>query len=243
MSDKKALVIKRADLQAISEEGEFLLAEHSDEDSLITLDTPSYFNGLYTELVSRSICETDPSLLQLLPYVTLVRGSSVDNMEVYTYVRGKGGDESRLHNVYSLGLGGHVDTAPAEGVPLLEHLAHEAAREVNEEVGVPVTDNLIKELQECLENPLLIYTNRDEVSKVHLGLWVPLHLKSIEHDTVDSQEHDTITDGGWVKLSELVDEYTAADGYDCRTFEAWSDMAIKFFIANIADMAEPELAN
>src|SRR5450432_1186674 len=57
----------------------------------------------------RSEVETDPSWLQLIPYVVLQHHG-----RIFHYTRGKSGGEQRLHAKRSIGIGGHinpVDTA------------------------------------------------------------------------------------------------------------------------------------
>ena len=53
--------------------------------------------------LNRSDAEQDRRYKQLIPYVLLFC-----NGKVLRYRRGKGGQETRLHGLYSLGIGGHI---------------------------------------------------------------------------------------------------------------------------------------
>ena len=52
----------------------------------------------------RNILENDPSHKQLIPYAVICCGD-----ELYLFHRTKKQTESRLHNLYSLGVGGHMN--------------------------------------------------------------------------------------------------------------------------------------
>src|SRR5229473_567128 len=53
--------------------------------------------------LNRSEAEHDKRYKQLIPYVLLVcRG------KILRYRRGRGGQEKRLHDLYSVGVGGHI---------------------------------------------------------------------------------------------------------------------------------------
>jgi predicted NUDIX family phosphoesterase len=54
----------------------------------------------------RSQCETDPTFKQLIPYIVFRSGDGI-----FSYVRGKRGSEQRLHELESIGVGGHIRAA------------------------------------------------------------------------------------------------------------------------------------
>jgi predicted NUDIX family phosphoesterase len=167
---KLALCIKLAD--APSEViGAF---KHSDIGRLIPIN--SEFWNTPVQLVDRSICETDESLLQLLPYITL----EDEDGAFFMYTRGGGGEEARLHGNYSIGVGGHVDIAPAECQTLLEVLQAEAAREYLEETGL-VADPSMFTITHFICDP----TNA--VGRVHLGLLTSLKLSADDRAALGSK--------------------------------------------------------
>src|SRR5215831_12478 len=53
--------------------------------------------------LNRSEAEHDKRYKQLIPYVLLIC-----NDKILRYRRGKGGQETRLHGLYSVGIGGHI---------------------------------------------------------------------------------------------------------------------------------------
>src|SRR5580693_4181621 len=53
--------------------------------------------------INRSEAELDRNHKQLIPYVLLIC-----NDRILRYRRGKGGQETRLHGLYSVGVGGHI---------------------------------------------------------------------------------------------------------------------------------------
>mgnify|MGYP000120865994 CR=1 FL=1 len=76
----------------------------------------------------RSGVERDPTFKQIIPYVVFVRGE-----EVFVMRRKAAQSEERLHNLISLGVGGHVNPAPGSFEDILER---NMLREVSEEVAV-----------------------------------------------------------------------------------------------------------
>ena len=91
-------------------------------------------------LYDRSECETNPDLLQIIPYIIVAtnRGEMI-----LKYTRTEKSGEQRLHGLDSIGWGGHVEEQPREDYfdPTYDYcfertLAREAAREINEETGL-----------------------------------------------------------------------------------------------------------
>src|SRR5436853_6351182 len=86
--------------------------------------------------LNRSEAEQDKRYKQLIPYVLLIC-----NGKILRYRRGKGGQETRLHGLYSVGVGGHISdqddglfSSPAgyhDGMrrELMEEVAVEAAKD------------------------------------------------------------------------------------------------------------------
>src|SRR5712664_282614 len=53
--------------------------------------------------LNRSEAEQDKRYKQLIPYILLICDD-----KILRYRRGKGGQETRLHGLYSVGVGGHI---------------------------------------------------------------------------------------------------------------------------------------
>src|SRR5271169_6850610 len=82
------------------------------------LETLGLFQGLSLEVekylpvvtspprliyLNRADAENDKRYKQLIPYVLLIRKG-----KILRYRRGKGGQETRLHGLFSVGVGGHI---------------------------------------------------------------------------------------------------------------------------------------
>lgn len=154
-------------------------------------------------LSDRAHCETDPSQLQLLPYIVIVERITG---KVFCYSRGKGGTEDRLHGKLSVGVGGHVETMPDAGVNLFDHLKADAMRESFEEIGVAPREIAF----DCL-----IY-NPTGVNEVHLAV---LGIALV--DKIEGTEKGVIEKGEFRPVSELVKD----DGIWQR-LEDWSKAAL-----------------
>ena len=78
--------------------------------------------------------ENDFSLKQVIPYVLVFN----ENEEILIYQRH--GTEGRLHNLWSLGIGGHVNSEDENTFGFAETLIYGMKRECKEELGVEIND-------------------------------------------------------------------------------------------------------
>lgn len=147
---------------------------------------------------------------QVLPYIVIR-----NNDHYLMYVR-KGktdGQEDRLKDQYSIGVGGHVEYpdiffAGRENIdgpytPTFDEIIqHSATRELEEEVGYKNNEPLV------FTHALLGQT---EVSRVHIGLVAILDVAdpSLIHPSAE------ITDPFWVHKDELVEYYNKAEEWSC----------------------------
>jgi predicted NUDIX family phosphoesterase len=117
----------------------------------------------------RNQAENDPSFRQIIPYVVLKHQPS---NQYFLMRRKKGGGESRLHNRYTLGVGGHINPEDKENVRPL--LVAASFREFQEEIGFPKK----KEGEEYTANDILAMSNAQKlilfdenpVDRVHAGI-------------------------------------------------------------------------
>lgn len=101
--------------------------------------------------------ENNPSLQQIIPYVWIVNPKT---KSIFFYKRSTEGEEGRLHNKYSGGVGGHID------------------RITEEKSENPIIDAMMRELKEELTmqnypTPKFVgFLNDDSepVGKVHFGI-------------------------------------------------------------------------
>lgn len=157
----------------------------------------------------RSQMETDPSFKQLIPYVLLEWTDADGTVKLFTYTRGGGSGETRLHAKRSVGIGGHISREDAaDGAdPYLTGMQRELSEEVQLESGY-------REQREGL-----IYDPSNDVGKVHLGV---VHRFVLEHPKVKSNEAD-LAEGGFVSIDELCRERDR--------LETWSQLAIEALYA------------
>lgn len=153
-------------------------------------------------LVDRSECETDESLLQVIPYITL-RDPETDRIFVYT--RGKQNGDYRLTGKCSVGLGGHIELEPNDTFDFLDIVAMEATRELIEETSLSEEEHLdtvYRIIGEILAHAdyRMIYTGIDEVSRVHLGIAFEYPIDSTK---LTGDEEHIITDVNWLTLDEI----------------------------------------
>lgn len=194
---KKALVISRDVLNIPDGQyGLFSTAETASEQTSLRMICSTPYTAK-TILMDRSICETDNNFLQLLPYVVIKRVVNGVN-EYASYQRGKGGTEDRLHAKYSIGFGGHVDSAVPRNTSLVTHLANECLREVMEEIGLEID---VKEIEARIWAAQFICINTTPVDDVHLG--VVVFLDALETTELKSKEVDQICELKWRTKEEL----------------------------------------
>lgn len=137
-----------------------------------------YLDGLLrpelARFLPRNEVEDDPSYKQIIPYVIL---RCLD--QVFCYTRGSSQGESRLHRLRSLGVGGHVAEADAEGRPTLDAYELALQRELDEEVDLGDQDGSRR------HRVGLINDDSSAVGKVHLGV---VHLIDLERPDVKPRE-------------------------------------------------------
>ena len=112
--------------------------------------------------LNRSDAEQDKRYKQLIPYVLLIC-----NGRILRYRRGRGGQETRLHGLYSVGVGGHI-SEDDHGLFSTGPGYHEGMRrELMEEVAV----DEVKEAAVAVIND-----DSTEVGSVHFGVVHVMHV-------------------------------------------------------------------
>lgn len=153
----------------------------------------------------RGPMETDPSFKQLIPYVLLQWTNEQGEVMLFTYTRGGGSGEKRLHAKRSVGIGGHISQEDAvDGAdPYTTGMQREIAEEIKLDSGYTGT------------REGLLYDPSNDVGKVHLGV---VHRFILESPNVESNEDD-LAEGGFVSVADLKQ--------DMDRLETWSQLAIK----------------
>lgn len=191
-----------------------------------------------TSLVDRALCETDLTLLQIIPYVALRN----ERGEYFTYTRGSKGQETRLHARKSIGAGGHVDFEVVS--TLRDLLAHEAQREVSEELGYTGT---LEQYVEAVRAATVLYHTTTPVDAVHIAVAMCIDVLS---EDVKAFEEGVILNPEWLTMDALVESNNLQIRSDepealAFRFETWSSMLIPrlaFHEMFRSDRVEVELA-
>src|SRR6266446_3964732 len=117
--------------------------------------------------LNRSDAEQDRGYKQLIPYVLLICDD-----RLLRYRRGRGGEETRLHGLYSVGIGGHISEEDhglfSKGLGYHEGMR----RELMEEVAI----DEVKEVAVAVIND-----DSTEVGQVHFGV---VHVVHVSNQTI-----------------------------------------------------------
>lgn len=172
----------------------------------------------------RNELEEDPSFKQIIPYAVItdtgpesrtlrdkLRGVR-QSQSFYLFKRSSGQTEKRLQNLFSLGVGGHMNPGRST-VQEEQYLKDELRRELFEEVRLS-NDCVIEDIE------FIGFINDDTipVSRVHLGLLYNIHVSNKE---VFVNETTKMT-ADWIDKSRLAEFY--------EVMETWSKIAFDFYI-------------
>lgn len=155
--------------------------------------------------VDRQDAEKDSTIKQLIPYIVLQCQD-----KFFCYQRSPKGGEDRLHGLWSIGIGGHINQS--DELINRNHVYSRAfVREVEEEIGIHVS----------LVDPFRTirgYINDDsnEVGKVHLGI---VHVLDVQHEDSLHINDPALSMGKFLTLDELLNKE--------RKFESWSELLLE----------------
>lgn len=149
---------------------------------------------------TRFLMEENFNFKQLIPYIAFI-----SNDKVLVYKRSQKAGEGRLHDKYSLGVGGHVDLEDDKSKLALEVFLDAAIREVKEEIGVDIS-------REDLDVEYFINDESDDVGKVHFGVCFIIN----KDFNLDQGELDIIVDRKFMNQEEITQVYDK--------FETWSQI-------------------
>ncbi|MBC8414523.1 MAG: NUDIX domain-containing protein [Nitrospira sp.] len=151
----------------------------------------------------REEAEHDFECKQIIPYVTVKRGE-----EFLLLQRTSRQSEKRLHNKYSLGIGGHINPIDQDGGE--DIIMQSLMRELQEEVWLATPGDL--------RFIGVINDESNSVSRVHLGLAYVLEVHTPEFKVL---EDDKMT-ARWVSMEELTGYYDS--------FETWTQIVYDDYI-------------
>lgn len=152
----------------------------------------------YTTVTQRPECETNYRLKQLVCY-----GFITYRDQVFIVKRLNKQSEQRLHNLYSIGIGGHAN--PIDSSIMLS-LQENMIRELNEET-------YIKDYDISLYG--FLNDNSNDVGKVHLGIVYKIDLLNPEFCIKETDKME----GKFIPIDELSKYY--------NEMETWSQILSK----------------
>lgn len=152
----------------------------------------------------RNEAEYNFDFKQVIPYV-IIRNAN----EYLLLKRTSQQTEKRLHNKYSLGIGGHINPAPS--IPEKNIITNGLYRELGEEISLNDPGKL--------QFIGVINDERNSVSKVHLGLLYLLETRSSKYQILETEKMTA----QWVTKDRLVDYYDS--------LETWSQIVYDNYIS------------
>lgn len=196
------------------------------------------------QLRRRGDMEENEKFVQPIPYAVLYHVDSkmmeaammsiekdspdyYESVYLLSYKRGTEGGETRLHNMYSVGFGGHINSADV--VSAFSNYASNsgsaielecAARELREELGVDITtsaDVILDASPSSLCTPYVFYDDSSKVSSRHICK--ALYFEVRDMDAIKAEE-DCIKKLTWVPLKELYE--------NMDNMESWSKIVVAY---------------
>src|SRR5437879_2521796 len=159
-------------------------------------------NTLY---LNRSDAEQDKRYKQLIPYVLIIC-----NGRILRYRRGRGGQETRLHGLYSVGIGGHISEEDhglfSSGLGYQEGMR----RELMEEVAI----DEVKEAAVAVIND-----DSTEVGCVHFGV---VHVVHVANESIVGRRSG-IVGPEFIPITDAVKD---PSGYESRSRICLDELAL-----------------
>jgi predicted NUDIX family phosphoesterase len=151
--------------------------------------------------LNRSEAEQDKRYKQLIPYVLVLC-----NDKILRYRRGRGGQETRLHGLYSVGIGGHISEEDhglfSSGLGYQEGMR----RELMEEVAIE---------DEKEAAVAVINDDSTEVGYVHFGV---VHVMHVADEAIVGRRSGIVSPE-FVAITEAVKDTSA--------YESWSRFCLE----------------
>jgi predicted NUDIX family phosphoesterase len=150
---------------------------------------------------NRSEAEQDPRYKQLIPYVLVFR-----NGKILRYRRGKGGQETRLHGLFSVGVGGHISDEDHGLFSSRAGYQDGMRREISEEVAV----DGVKEAAVAVIND-----DSTDVGRVHFGV---VHIMHVANETIAGGRSGIVAPE-FIPIGVVLKDLTA--------YESWSRFCLE----------------
>ena len=170
---------------------------------------PVVTSSSYTLYLNRSDAEQDKRYKQLIPYVLIICHG-----RILRYRRGRGGQETRLHGLYSVGIGGHISEEDhglfSSGLGYQEGMR----RELMEEVAI----DEVKETAVAVIND-----DSTDVGYVHFGV---VHVLPVVNENVAGRRSGIVAPE-FIPIVEAVK--------DLSGYESWSRFCLEHLNVLLSD--------
>jgi predicted NUDIX family phosphoesterase len=151
--------------------------------------------------LNRSDAEQDKRHKQLIPYVLLI-----SNDKILRYRRGRGGQEARLHGLFSVGIGGHISEEDHGLFSNNRGYQEGMRRELMEEVAI----DEVKEAAVAVIND-----DSTDVGYVHFGV---AHVMHVANENVAGRRSG-IVGPEFIPIADAVE--------DPSGYESWSRLCLE----------------
>jgi predicted NUDIX family phosphoesterase len=153
--------------------------------------------------MERSAAENDPQYKQIIPYAV------IRHLDSYFLLQRKSTQsEQRLHNKFSIGVGGHIN--PSESPLAGDVIRDGLTREINEEL------HIASGYREGLVG--LINDDTTDVGRVHLGVLFEIHSTSSDVSVRETHKMQ----GAWALMDRLKHSY--------EWLETWSQIVYDSYL-------------
>jgi len=166
--------------------------------------------------LNRSDAEQDKRYKQLIPYVLIICQD-----KILRYRRGKGGGETRLHGLFSVGIGGHISEEDHGLFSNAQGYQDGMRRELKEEVDIDDVEAAAV---------ALINDDSTEVGYVHFGV---VHVVHVANEDVAGRRSG-IVNPEFVSIAEAVK--------DSASYESWSRFCLENLTVLLSKAAGPGVA-
>lgn len=187
--------------------GEDILFRDKKFEGFISINEFDFFSVINQnyQYKTRGPVETNASFKQVIPYVWLINPAL---KKVFLYKRAASGNENRLHNKYSGGVGGHIE------------------KETEANSDNPIFDTMMRELKE--EVVMNIYPkpevigflcdSSDSVGQVHFGV---VAVANSEEEVVPAEDMDS---GEFYSAEEVDSLFSSSE----NVIEGWTRISWPF---------------
>ena len=169
-----------------------------------------------TLYLNRSEAEQDKRFKQLIPYVLILC-----NDRILRYRRGKGGQETRLHGLFSVGIGGHISEDDhglfSSGLGYQEGMR----RELKEEVEIEAANEAAV---------AVINDDSTDVGSVHFGV---VHVMHVANEEIVGRRSGIVAPE-FVPIAEAMKDPSA--------YESWSRFCLEHLDALLSKAAAAGVA-